>query len=155
MVMPPFAYMEAKRSARYHVQVQVEELDPQDVWGIPASLRPADLHFIRGRVVRLFRTEGGLERGSPVVVKLRIVVHAAPQTGDRLAVGNNVWTTPERLRALRYFEAFLNGEDPTDELEIPFESLWKPIAGPTDEPVMPVPTEEEIRAAREEFSGGR
>ena|SRR5690349_21751699 len=128
MVMPHKAYEDAMRRARFHVQVEVTELDPPQAWGLPEPLRPKRLHFLAGRVVRVFRTDGSLATGDSVIIQVPVV-----PAGEEPLVDVEGQIDESAIAGLRFFEAYFDGDPP--QLEIA-AGLWRPLAGVTNNPLI-------------------
>jgi hypothetical protein len=120
MAMPWETYLSARRSARYHVQVELE--------GAPAGLPDLGDVTVEGRVVRVFRTDGRLQVGD----RVRFAVSVC-RAGAKVPAGGAWWKPAEELAAARFLEAFLDGTPPDCAV-----ALWQSqiVGAPSDVPQM-------------------
>lgn len=106
-MMPLETYLRARRSAPYHVQVELVEA--------PRELPELGHVRISARVVRVFRGSSRLRAGDGVAFELSVCnrgAHAPP--------GGTWWTPAEKLAKARFMEVFLEGALPTCQV-----SLWQ------------------------------
>ena len=130
MALPGPAYVEARRQARYHVQV---ELAHAGVVKTPAHVP------VTGHVRRIFRGDDRLGLGDEVHFKVAVC-----RPGDSLPPGAGPWRHLRDFEAAKYMEVFLDGTPP--ECQVVLGQCFV-IAAPLDTPSMPAPTEEEVAAA--------
>jgi hypothetical protein len=123
MVMPPPAYIQARRRAPYHLQV---ELQPQEIVGAPGPVR------LSGTVVKVFRGRG-LSVGSEVSLDLHVY-----RTRDELYPGGARWLAAEELRSTCYIELY-GWREPTGLTIAGRGGCWNSIPQSTNAPTMPRP----------------
>ena len=90
--------LEARREARFHVQVQVTRIEP-------VSHTPAEVP-IKARVVRVFRSDSTLRVGDEVMFSMR-----AYRQDDYVPPGPP-FMIYEKLMRGNYMEVYLNGDPP-------------------------------------------
>ena len=90
--------LEARREARFHVQVQVTHLEAM-------SYTPAEVP-LKARVVRVFRSDGTLRVGDEVMFSMRAV-----RQDDYIPPGPP-FMIYEKLMRVNYMEVYLNGDPP-------------------------------------------
>lgn len=119
-MMPPETYLRARRSAPYHVQVELAE--------VPRELPEVGQVQVSARVVRVFRGSRRLRVGDGVGFEV-----SACRRGADIPTGGAWWTPAERLAEARFMEAFLEGTPPTCRV-----SLWQAqiIEAPSPRPQM-------------------
>ena len=111
----------ARRDARFHVQVTVGRF--------PEEIRTPGLVLLRGVVVKVFRSDGGLSIGVGDEVSFTVPVC---RDGDEVPPGS-AHLLREILARTAYLEVYLNGRPPRCEVACDeFES----IAAPGDTPAM-------------------
>ena len=136
MAMPAPAYLERRLRARYHVQVELAYTPVTDT----PTYAP-----VAGCVRRVFRGDERLGLGDEVHFSV-----AVRRPEDSIRPGGDLWMDLRAFEAAKYMEVFLNGTPPDCELA-DYRSFV--IAGPSDAPCVPVPTEEEVATAWAEFHG--
>lgn len=128
-MMDPETYLAARRSARFHVQVELEK--------VPDNYPSFSDVPVTARVVRLFRHKWRwwhwpwrwrLEVGDRVSYAVSIV-----SEGDPIRPGGAFWTPYGALKNAKFMEVFLSGAPPKCSV-----AVWqcRIIDRPTDEPVM-------------------
>ena len=103
MSLAPETYLRARKLARFHVQVKLEDAR------LPSSY-PGEARII-AIVVRLFRGNEGLAVGDRVTFDLCVVQHM-----DQIPTSGEWWTLAARVSAGQLMEAFLDGEPPDCKL---------------------------------------
>jgi len=119
MAVPFITHLRARLHARFHVQLQLDEIPEPAGGGTPVTLE--------GRIVRAFRTHDGMAVGDLVRFPVRLLAD------DDVAPFDGVFVRYRELAASRHVEAFLNGHPPAFEIELD-EILV--IPGPSDVPYM-------------------
>lgn len=130
MAVTTIQRLQARRDARFHVQLEIDAVgDP------PRDAGPVT---IRGHVIRVFRGEGRLPSGSPLevgVLACRGDVHVPPGLA---------YLSYDALVQARYIEAFLDGEPPHCSVALDECQL---VDAPSEVPVMTVAELELIPSA--------
>ena len=119
-MMHPETYLEARRSAQHHVQVEITAIS------LPSELPGSAT--IRARVGTVFRSTAGLSADDSLEFGVSVT-----RSMDDVPTGAVCWTLAEVLAEGRWLEAFLNGSPPNCEV-----AAWQsePIGGPTSRPTM-------------------
>lgn len=105
MVLPPDAYEEGRRRARYHLQIQRD--------AIPEKVLTPGAHSLTGVVVQVFRGDRTIYVGDRVGFNIQVA-----RDSDSLPCGPTIWADLDRLRSCAVVEAFLSGEPPQLALEM-------------------------------------
>jgi hypothetical protein len=129
--MPFAAYLEARLSARLHVQVEYER---------PRILKTPCYVVIRADVRRVFRGSNELRDGESV--EFGVVAYGGGD-GDKIHPDAGLYVHRRTLENGRFIEAFLNGTPPALTLAA---SQYEVIGSLSDTPQMDVPTERDVAA---------
>jgi hypothetical protein len=102
MAVPYHSHLGARLRARFHVQVQITDREAEP--GTPAAVP------VKGRVVRVFRSDGALNVGDEVLFS----VHVRRK-------GDDIWPGPsfmlyETFANANHMELFLDGNPPQCEV---------------------------------------
>jgi hypothetical protein len=119
-MLPSDFYLVARHEARFHVQVQLDEV--AGVGQTPCRTP------VEATVVRVFRDSGELNPGDKITFGVNVT-----RPGDRIPASGIIWTSIEKLQYARFLEVFLNGDPPKCELAL---SQFEYIDDPTDKPRM-------------------
>jgi hypothetical protein len=103
-MLPPDVYLQARRSAAYHVQVEL--------LNVPKEMPQLGRVRLSAKVVRAFRGGRQVRMGSRVSFEVSV---CGPNAD--VPVGGTVWTDSGHLAAARFMEVFLDGNPP--DLHIP------------------------------------
>jgi hypothetical protein len=123
--------LRARRDARFHVQVGLEQV-PINV------LTPAEVP-VEGRVIRIFRGDGRLALGDRVTFTVPVC-----REGDEAPPGSAYLRYDDLVRAT-HMEAYLNGQP--RHCEVPLDECTI-LTGPREEPSMTVAELEQLLAGR-------
>jgi hypothetical protein len=120
-MLPPHEYEKARRNARFHLQVVIEE--------VPSHVKtPCEQLLITGKVVRIFRGRHNLRQGD--FVKFNIAVQGEPYVAMCSGI---FWLNYSNLLQAKYMEVYLNGNPPNCSV-----ALWQYalLDISTDQPTM-------------------
>jgi hypothetical protein len=129
MAVPRSAHFRARQSAAHHVQVELIEVGPLE--------RPADRVRVKGYARRVFRSDPTIREGD--VVSFTVGVFRQLNSIPSDAGG---WIASDEVTPSRLMEVYLNGIAPECETALVEYTL---IDGPSQDPMLPTPTEEEMR----------
>jgi hypothetical protein len=118
MAIPLEGRLEWRRTAPFHVQLELEK--PQDIQRLPDDIE------VRGRAVRVFRTDGRLAVGDRCGFTLWVCRAGDEPTGPAYMYYDDFVTAS-------YVEAYLYGNPPKCELAA-YE--FTVISAPSDEPIL-------------------
>ena len=128
MAMPPEAYEESRRTAKYHMQVAVRDRDLE--WTKPERLS------MRCRVHKVFRGDAAVFAGDTVCFS--VAVHRG-----HFPAGGDMWLSWDDYLAVKFFEVFLDGSPPDCHAA---RSQWFRIEALSDRPQIDVATGRPIGA---------
>jgi hypothetical protein len=124
VALRPERYLEARHTARFHVQVEILAVAGPDQ-------TPGDA-AVTARVVRVFR--GDLAVGDEIRYAEAVIRPADwEENFEQIPIGGTVWKEYDAVHRAKYAEAFLNGTPP--DLELALWQSWL-IDAPTDAPRM-------------------
>ena len=121
-VMPRWAYRQVREQATSHAQVKATRVDS-------SAMTPGECETT-GEVVRVYRDRSDELRLGTLAFSVSCM-----RPGDRIAVAGTLWTDHDRLKQVRYLEAFLNRVERRYQI-----ALWQSriIEAPTDSPVIAI-----------------
>jgi len=106
-MMHPETYLRARRTARFHVQVQIREVQLPSEY--PGEARVVAL------VDQVFRGNDHLACGEQIKFRLSVIEHL-----DQMQTDGTMWVLAHRVVAGQLLEVFLNGAPPDCEV-----ALWQ------------------------------
>ena len=106
-MLPVESYLDARRTARFHVRVRLCDVD------LPAVL--PGMARVEAEVLTIFRADGRLRPGGRI--SFDVPVYDNP---DVLDPGPEIYLPVATLSTERVFEAFLNGDPPECSL-----AMWQ------------------------------
>lgn len=112
--LPPQAYLSARAEAPHHVQISIRS--------VVAPRTGEMVCAVSGEVVRRFR--GGLKKGRLVTLQVDCQRPGMGFVGPQLVIDEAT------LRAARFAEVFLTGDDPPQVMRWQFHPIEKPSARP-------------------------
>jgi len=119
-MLQPEHYWMARHEARFHVQVAVLSAGPVERTPGPMP--------IEARVVRVFRSDGGIGEGDLVHFNEQVT-----RQGDEIPFGGMIWKPYDGLLSARHLEVFLDGDPPNCAIPL---CQSKIIDSPTARPHM-------------------
>ena len=122
MALLPGMYCVARHTARFHLQVQLQN--------VPSDVPTPDAVVVEGKVVRVFRGRKALGVGD--IVTFKVMVTRRTDDIDSIPIGPPLWDYDYLLK-VKFMEVFLNGEPPACGL-----AAWQAqfVEAPSVRPIM-------------------
>ncbi len=109
-MLQPEVYEEARRTADFHGQVRILNVDQ--------SIQTPGVAQVTAEVVRSFRRHPAYSCGAHV--RFGVSVLSGNEPWERVPIGGTRWTNYTELLRAKYMEIFLNGDPPACQV-----ALWQ------------------------------